>query len=885
MQTSKLDCAKHHLLDRSPVDHMSLALAGWLLLVAATCANAAAAPEVLIASDGKAAMRIYAMDRPQLQAAVDDLRRTLGRMVGSGFELETVDHFAADAGPGIYVGVAGDFPWEPAAGKLSGQQFRICTDEHSRVLLIGGDAAGASNAVYGLLDRLGCRWFFPGRDWEVIPHLPAVRLSLDETDKPDFEIQRRLVYGWGMHSPAIAKDFADWTRRNRLDTPMEMQTSHSWPFDPKKEFARHPDWFALVKGERPREADIDNGKPCYSNPQVVAAGIERALSYFAAHPSAQMISVSAPDGAGFCECPDCLKEARVAEPYRGPGGYLFGTNPDGQTVSVASETIFHYANAVARAVAAKYPGKFVGILAYSGYAHPPSFDLEPNVYVELTAGYRNTPLTYAQQIEAFARHCKHVGVYEYYDVAQWSWELPGKARAADLDYLAASIGYFHDSGVTSLKAEASDNWAPNGLGYYLASRLLWNSHTDARACEEEYYRLAFGPAADPVRRFYRLWQAGAEVDDLALAMAFADLADAAQRTASQPEYRTRVDALRLYAHFLKHYVKPPPTQDAAAGVASALQAAYGQEGALHRVQDLGDLSHRMMDTNLIHAWPFDSFLSRLAPAMPGMNSAGWLTPGAVPGADEIDRWFADDLKSIDTPVPADFLPPRYSLELSPLSQNDPGKALPIESGSFRRADLLVFARKGQAVEMSFATPKGEVAYSVWFVPPAAFAQGRAAFSATQFIAGKTEQGTLHFVAAADGMYDVRWQDGTPLTLNRPAALAGGGESFFCDRARLYFHVPKGTRRFMIQISSRRPQVLVRDASGQTVLQLPDKAGSTADASSPIQRMIEVPSGQDGAAWSIDGPNDPISYGTVRLIGVPNYLSFRAEQLLVPREAR
>ena len=56
---------------------------------------------------------------------------------------------------------------------------------------------------------------------------------------------------------------------------------------------------------------------------------------------------------------------------------IFGKRPDGTEVCVTSETIFHMANAVAEAVGKKYPNVLIGVFAYSGYAHPPSFDLEP----------------------------------------------------------------------------------------------------------------------------------------------------------------------------------------------------------------------------------------------------------------------------------------------------------------------------------------------------------------------------------------------------------------------------------------------------------------------------------------------------------------------------
>ena len=54
-------------------------------------------------------------------------------------------------------------------------------------------------------------------------------------------------------------------RRNRMGSPLNVATTHSWiGLDPDKDFATHPEWFALVNGER------RHNKPCYSNPEVIA---------------------------------------------------------------------------------------------------------------------------------------------------------------------------------------------------------------------------------------------------------------------------------------------------------------------------------------------------------------------------------------------------------------------------------------------------------------------------------------------------------------------------------------------------------------------------------------------------------------------------------------
>jgi hypothetical protein len=196
--------------------------------------------------------------------------------------------------------------------------------------------------------------------------------------------------------------------------------------------------------------------------------------------------------------------------------------------------------------------------------------------------------------------------------------------------LAASVGFYRRSNVSSLQGEASNNWAPNGIGYYLLSRLLWKADVDPRVVEEDFYQKAFGPAAEAIKRFYRRWETGMDLDDTALAMAYRDLQEATDRTAADPACRARVDQLRLYAHFLKHYVKPPEALSLVAKATEQVQKKYGPEEARRRIQYLGDFTRRLMDAHIVHAYPFNGFLGRYGQAMADLKYKDWQKPGPIP---------------------------------------------------------------------------------------------------------------------------------------------------------------------------------------------------------------------------------------------------------------
>src|SRR5262249_14102088 len=151
--------------------------------------------------------------------------------------------------------------------------------------------------VSTLLQRLGCRWYFPGETWEVIPQRPTIAIKLDERQKPSFPVGRHIWYGFGAYAPN-ARDFKEWNRHNRMGGPAPVQIGHTWfGLQAKRDFKEHPDWFALVNGER------KTSKPCYSHPDVIKQAIRHGLERAAAGDT--MITMSPPDGLGFCECERC----------------------------------------------------------------------------------------------------------------------------------------------------------------------------------------------------------------------------------------------------------------------------------------------------------------------------------------------------------------------------------------------------------------------------------------------------------------------------------------------------------------------------------------------------------------------------------------------------
>lgn len=600
--------------------------------------------EVVLVRDGQAQLHVIAGSVPE---PVADLRHYLKAMSGADFEL----HPATNAAHGLFVGLAADFPHLELRdiSALGPEGFLLKSGERC-LYLIADTPLGLQHAVTTFLQRLGCRWFFPGKTWEVIPRRKTIAGAWGERQKPDFGIQRRIWPGYGLYA-RNRQEWGEWDRHNRMGGPVPISIGHSWiGLSHEADFDKHPEWFALVNGRR------QPTKPCYSHPDV----LERASRYAADRAAAgsRMVSMSAPDGLGFCECERCLAILKGAQPYR-EHGTTWGRLPDGRLVNVTSESLFRLVNEAAAAVTGTLPDALLGCYAYSAYSHPPTFEMHPNVYIQVTTAFRRTHLSLEEQLGGWGDKVKSLGIREYYSVYQWDWDEPYPGRVRP-DHLRRDLRLFLANGVTAVNAEASNNWGPRGLGYYVASHLLWDVDTDITALVADFYERAFGPAARAVERYYVRWYGpvaatgGRASDALGMAekspdtvspeelkAAFQDLDEAARLVVGDRACRDRVDALRLYLHYL--CLRRRLREAVAGGDRQAILAAIKAETVF---------GGRLNDTNMIHTRPLigKAFLRRfrkhkaLLSDLSSENSEGcmWRRLGTPPAHEELQRLWADD---------------------------------------------------------------------------------------------------------------------------------------------------------------------------------------------------------------------------------------------------
>ncbi len=380
--------------------------------------------------------------------------------------------------------------------------------------------AGTLYGVYHFLEKYaGVRFYWPGELGTVVPRKSIVLPDgLDEQDAPEFP-QRHPLF---CHFDQAPEDSL-WYRRVGFGAIAPLQIIHFFSYFVHAFKDTHPEFLALRNGERDSTdkcAIGGGGHLCLNAPGIKEAIAGLIKNYFRAHPEQSCFPLMPEDGLNnCCECPACRAEQDLD---RAASGRF-------------SNHIWKFLNDVAAIVAEEFPDRQIGCLAYEGYLAPPDRieKLHPNVVLMFckNRGSMASP-TYSramhERIEAWlGKTDNRIGNWDYYLYAWMPWRgLP----VFFPETIREDIGYMHEHHFLG-DFICSESWmsssdavgrkinypATQHLNLYLTAKLLWHHDCDVEALMDEYYRLFYGPAADPMRRFFTLaaqcWTDAFQKDD------------------------------------------------------------------------------------------------------------------------------------------------------------------------------------------------------------------------------------------------------------------------------------------------------------------------------------------------------------------------------------
>jgi hypothetical protein len=819
---------------------MKLRLISVALLLA--CAGAFAAPTLPIARDGQALQPIVISPSASAgtKATAEELASYLSRISGAEFRIET-----GDGSRGIVLGSMADFP-EPslkdslaAKSKYDGPEAYAIRTESKRLLLIGARELSASHAAFRLLENLGCRWFFPSKEWEVIPQQRNLSVSVTEDDRPRI-LARRIWYGYGAFDKQTAQDYEAWARHNRMAGSFKVRAGHAWQTiiaENKAAFAEHPEYRALVKGERKGE------QLCVSNPELRKLAVAWALAKLEKHPEEEMVSMECSDGLGQCECAECARLGTI------------------------SNRVFGLANEVARAVSRQFPGKMVGTLAYSEHSAPPSFPLEPNVYVQLTAGFIIGPYTLDELIDLWPQKCQNLGFYNYFSVWLWDFDkLPG-GRGADVTRIQQMMRRYLARGATSIDCESGNNWGVHGRGYYIANKLMWNPDADVPALLADFYNKAFGPAAPAMQRYYERVEPDHQplLSRGLLGEALRDVEEAARLAKDRPDVLARIDTLKHYLHYV--HLRWLIDHQADKGLKKDLTLTALTDAYRTRREYMNHWA-AMRSTwveQAVKEFGEEEWSPKVKSPKP------WIIETPV-AREETARWFTDALAYFQpTPVREEV---KYSEDLVPVALPALDPAAPLQQSYQNSARFALALRAAEprsldilAGVIAWYRDRPEGKYTLTDPAGAKVREGRLKLDgeAHPVSLEVPKDGTYFLEVDTSAGWKFKTEPGLPMVLLNNH---GRQHTPLGQVQPLYFYVPRGTKE--LQYFWAGGPHKIRGPRGELIREVAER-----------DEVVTVPvtSGADGACWSFSNHNHARLY----FYNAPNVLAASPATMLLPKE--
>jgi len=368
------------------------------------------------------------------------------------------------------------------------------------VCITGGRPRGSLYGVYEFFEELcGARFLtfdhthFPGKaSGRMIPFG-------DRVVKPTFAF-RWSYYGENSRYP----EFAARLRVNTVSDDPKLGgrtgyrlVSHNVAYlvPPSKFGKEHPDYYALVGGQRKLEMGGGGPQLCMSNPEVIEAVTATVIEEIKKNPTARNINIAQMDNESYCTCPNCaaLDEREASH--------------CGATLALV--------NAVAGRIEKSHPEVLLSTYAYQ-YTRKPPKTLRPrrNVMIQLCSieccdlhaiDDPACPLnrSFCKDMAGWEKISDHIFIW-HYNTNFKGYVLPFpnlRSIGRSVDYFAKNNGQgvFMQAAGNGFSTELSD------LRNYVMSRCLWKPGRDSWREAAEFCRLHYAEAAGPILAYLKYY--------------------------------------------------------------------------------------------------------------------------------------------------------------------------------------------------------------------------------------------------------------------------------------------------------------------------------------------------------------------------------------------
>lgn len=366
------------------------------------------------------------------------------------------------------------------------------------------DDQGTCLAAYDFLERhCGVRWYGPAPQNVVVPSSPDVAVAgEDRRRSPALKHRSGLPAGnwpflrrqWGAFDAGQVHLY--WRRiRQGGERWAGNHTFH-------RETIRSTFTNAVYQCQNPRGV---GSQLCYTHPELIRQVARMARDFFDGKPGlpagwramGDYFAIVPDDNMNLCSCASCtaLLEPGLA---RKSGQFASGE---------MSDYWFTFVNAVAREVRQTHPGRYIATLAYWAYSAPPGFALEPNVsvapclqtcYFPVHTGIRDHELRWFEDWRSRTTAPMFLWVYYHHPMEPALIDRWKCFPHVTVHQTALRMQSFLRAGVRGI-FECGEQ---DQVEQYVMARIWDDPDLDVHALIDEFFRLYFGPAAEPMQRFY-----------------------------------------------------------------------------------------------------------------------------------------------------------------------------------------------------------------------------------------------------------------------------------------------------------------------------------------------------------------------------------------------
>ncbi len=404
------------------------------------------------------------------QLAADELTHFLEKMSGAKIPIESTGKYAASPQTvRILLGSAADGMIDADAlshaegnrnDDLNCRDGFVIRTKNNTIAIRGVRSTGTLFGTYELLERLGCRWFWPGELGEIVPQSSTIALAgpINTVQAPTFDM--RSMWFSGDHG--AGESTGPWARRMRLSRDYQYNGGHT----------PHPD---------------------ISKPDASEIMATQILDQLDRSPKTKWFSLSWGDTSA-----------------RNIGAKALGLrHPWNMNQEHSTDALIAYYNGVAERVEAKRPGKRYGFLVYNNYflqplKHKPHPNLAP-WFAPIEQCTRHLPGSGRcwqrdANFEILKTWCEisdKVFIYDYEPTLLIENGLPMPAT----NRFAIEMPLMDKLGVRGILQQSQVTIMNQGANLYVRARLMWNAQADVSQMLDEYYAKMFGPSGPHVRRF------------------------------------------------------------------------------------------------------------------------------------------------------------------------------------------------------------------------------------------------------------------------------------------------------------------------------------------------------------------------------------------------